>query len=203
MKLLLVALLPSLLLGVESQAAIARNQSVSVNLDVFANVDIARPVSPGVSVTVNSTLVPLFWNATEKTFISPRFNYLIHLDASAGVAQQASYHVGLRDVHLNCATSTGNYQYSGIDNSRVSGFGNATVQWQKGGADATISAVGQSGDVKSPPGTMQAMFSPEFNRDVPGASGSVTFQFPLLTREVVDGGADCVGGALLMFYGEL
>lgn len=202
MKLLLVALLPGVILGAELQAAIARNPSVTANLEVSAQIDIAKPVSPGVSVDVNDSQIVLYWNDADKSFISPRFNYNIYLDAASGTVSSTSYKVGVRDVQLNCSTTSGHYHYSGIDQARVTGFGNASVRWQNG-ADSTISAVGQGGDVKSPAGTMQVRFSQAFGRDVPSASGSIEFQFPLLNRERSDGGADCKGGAILMFYGEL
>ena len=190
------------LLSSEVSAAIPRNPSVQVPLEVSAVLDINQAVSPGISVAMNQNQVFLNWNNVDKSFVNAQFRYNVYLDADQSAASRAKYKVGLRDVNLICSTKQGQYLYRNINANRVNGFGDVSVVWQDG-SQTSITTVGQAGDVTSPANGMHLMFSPEFNREVPGSSGTIQFQFPLLDRELEDSGADCIGGALLMFYGEL
>ncbi|MCQ4054430.1 hypothetical protein [Aeromonas sp. SG16] len=182
-------------------AAVPRNASVTKQLVISADINIAAKVAPGIAVTLMEQQVRLNWDSVGKSFVDRRFAYHVYLDSTAAEAT-TRYSIGVRDINLNCATKGGNYHYSGIDPSRAGGFDKPVVRWSNG-TQATIGSVGQAGDVKSPASTMSMLYSTEFGRDVPSAHGSISFRFPLLTREVVDGGADCTGGAILMFYGEL
>lgn len=182
-------------------AAVPRNESVTKSLVISAEINIAAKVSPGIAVKFVEPQVRLNWDGAGKSFIDRRFNYYVYLDGSA-VEATTRYSIGVRDINLNCATKGANYQYSGIDATRAGGFEKPLVTWSSG-APATINSTQVSGDVKSPAGRMSMIYSSEFGRDVPGDHGSILFRFPLLTRELADGGADCTGGAILMFYGEL
>ncbi|WP_421215147.1 hypothetical protein [Aeromonas jandaei] len=182
-------------------AAIPRNSSVTKQLTISADINIAAKTAPGIAVKVIQPQVRLNWDGVGKSFVDRKFDYLVYLDGSA-VEATTRYRIGLRDINLNCATIGSNYHYSGIDASRVNGFATPAVNWANG-TQATIGSIGVAGDVTSPVNSMSMMYSSEFGRDVPTGHGSILFRFPLLTREVGDGGADCSGGAILMFYGEL
>lgn len=182
-------------------AAVPRNPSVTKSLVISANINVASKVAPGIAVTFMESQVRLNWDGVGKSFIDRQFVYRVYLDAMTA-DETTRYSIGVRDINLDCVTRRGNYHYSGIDSTRVGGFDNPIVRWSNG-AQTSISDVGLSGDVKSPAGSMSMLYSAEFGRDVPGTQGSISFRFPLLTREVTDGGADCTGGAILMFYGEL
>ncbi|WP_429220217.1 hypothetical protein [Aeromonas veronii] len=189
------------LFSLDLYAAIPRNESVTKQFVISADINIAAKVAPGIAVTVSEPQIRLNWDQVGKSFIDRKFDYLVYIDGPAAQTT-AHYNIGVRDINLNCATKSNNYHYNDIDPNRVDGFASPVVRWSNG-SQTTIDSIGPAGDVKSPENSMSMMYSSEFGRDVPSAQGSISFRFPLLTREVTDGGADCMGGAILMFYGEL
>lgn len=185
-----------------SQLGECRSTSISAELEIIADISSQLIERREVRVQLYQDTRTLVWNRTDKSFVDAYFDYFIEVNDDAALSSNISYLVGLRDINLSCNSRVKNSYYSGVDISRKAGFGKIDVRWGNG-ALSTFSNVGPQNDLSSPQGALQPVYSNYYQKMVPGGNGTLEVQFPLLTSEVADGGANCRGGAVVMFYGDI
>ncbi|MFB2701491.1 hypothetical protein [Aeromonas veronii] len=185
-----------------SGANIMRHPSISKELRLYADINVASDAGSSVDVTMYNKSASLVWDENDISFRNVRFDYSIAIDAfqldlpSDSTLREVKYVVGLRDINLSCSTEAGFTNYQRVDDTRVSGFGDVSVLWRNGD-EGRFSVLGA--DVISPGGLFHLAHNEVLGRQIAIADGAISIQFPRLSNELQAGGADCKGGALFLF----
>ena len=197
-----VWLVSRLLLGLMVLPVSAYNHvpSVSKEIEITARVDITQPLAPGLYVEVPQRYISLTWNDGQNRFNDFSFQFDVWLDVAPGNLTHSGVDVSIRDLNMNCQTRNGNYYYYGLRDDQ----GGSSVPYYRAYvfvAGGNIPEWFRMNTSIRIPGTLlqNNAWQPDASRELPWVRGRIQFEPPQMNREKADGGAACLGGALLMF----
>ncbi|EEK2702877.1 hypothetical protein S479_22420 [Salmonella enterica subsp. enterica serovar Newport] len=180
------------------------NSATKINKTLLINATI--PVSKVTNYNINVVLsqTPNFrlqWSEKNESFDDVNIGFIMAIDSPLNNINKLSYKIGVRSLFLACNSQIRKSIYNGIDSTGKTGYKN--VQLIQSDSTYEIISSNAKDDVSSNPNYNYATLDPSTNKDAIGSSGSIKIKFPILSNELKDGGANCYGGAVLIFYGAI
>lgn len=192
-----------LLSGLMVLPAFAYNRvpSIQKDIDINATINIALPVAPGLYIEVPQRSTTLVWNDGLRRFNDFYFQFDVWLDTPAGSLNRTGVMVRMMDVNMRCQTRTGSYAFSGLrDDQGGAGTPHYTASVQIPGGSFTNEWLRVNSSVDIPGSLLQTRnYNQDTKRELPYVRGYIRFTSPDMSQIKADGGATCLGGALLMF----
>ncbi|WP_413491626.1 hypothetical protein [Morganella psychrotolerans] len=194
----------TLLFGLMVLPALAYNREPSIqkDIDINANINITLPVAPGLYIEVPQRSTSLVWNDSLRRFNDFYFQFDVWLDATTSSSlSRSTVMVSMMDVNMRCQTRTDSYAFAGLrDDPRNTGTPHYTATIQIPGSSFPNEWRRVNSTVDIPGSLFQSQnYNPDTQRELPYLRGYIRFTPPDMTQIKADGGASCLGGALLMF----
>lgn len=189
-----------LCLVVSSAAAYNRVPTITKSIEIGARINVSLPVAPGLYIDVPQRYIPLTWNEGLKRFNDFSFQFDAWLNVTPGNLIASGVNVSIRDVQMNCQTRTGNYYYYGLRGDQT-GSGASYYRASVLVAGGNIPEWDRINEIVLIPGSLlqNNAWQQDAGQELPWVRGRIQFEPPQMLRERADGGADCRGGALVMF----